>query len=152
MTAEIPQFPRTDDGAGWAWGLDGETPAEVWERFSPAYEAQAERVMRAVAARGLTPSIDGAGSEDGEFVAGQDPAGTNVLLVLLEEPASAREIAGVLQSVLAAPGGGGQQRGIRAEKRLGIVDMDATDRPVTAARREGAEAGPRSKKSDQRGD
>ena len=93
MTAEIPQFPRSDDGAGWAWGLDGETPAEVWERFSPAYEAQAERVMHAVAARGLTPSIDGAGSEDGEFIAGQDRAGNYVLLVHLEEPASAREIA-----------------------------------------------------------
>ena len=93
MTAEIPQFPRSDDGAGWAWGLDGETPAKVWERFSPAYEAQAERVMRAVAARGLTPSIDGAGSEDGEFIAGQDRAGNYVLLVHLEEPASAREIA-----------------------------------------------------------
>ena len=59
----------------------------------PAYEAQAERVMQTVAALGLTPSIDGAGSEDGEFVAGQDPAGTNVLLVHREEPASAREIA-----------------------------------------------------------
>ena len=59
----------------------------------PAYEAQAERVMQTVAALGLTPSIDGAGSEDGEFVAGQDTAGNDVLLVHREEPASAREIA-----------------------------------------------------------
>lgn len=89
----FPHFPRPDDGAQAGPGVWTATPPQPWERFSPAYEAQAERVMQTVAALGLTPSIDGAGSEDGEFVAGQDPAGTNVLLVLLEEPASAREIA-----------------------------------------------------------
>lgn len=94
MSDGFPHFPRPDDGAQAGPGVWTATPPRSpGERFSPAYEAQAERVMQTVAALGMTPSIDGAGSEDGEFVAGQDPAGNNVLLVHREEPASAREIA-----------------------------------------------------------
>lgn len=37
MSDGFPHFPRPDDGAGWAWGLDGDTPTQSWERFSPAY-------------------------------------------------------------------------------------------------------------------
>ena len=38
------RFPRSPDRKGRAWGPSGGKPAEIWERFSPDYEAQAERL------------------------------------------------------------------------------------------------------------
>ena len=34
------RFPRSPDRKGRAWGPSGGKPAEIWERFSPDYEAQ----------------------------------------------------------------------------------------------------------------
>ena len=95
---EPPRFPRADDGAGWAWGLEGDTPRAVWERFSPAYEALAERLLRAIAARGLTATLEGAGSEDGEFILVHDlvPGGVPEgyeLMCHLEDPNEAVPLA-----------------------------------------------------------
>ncbi|PIE09937.1 MAG: hypothetical protein CSA72_09955 [Rhodobacterales bacterium] len=87
------KFPRLDDGEGWAWGLRGDAPVEIWERFSPAYEAQAEAVCDAVRAMGLTPMIGGGGSEDGEYVMGTDETGVAQFLIHLEEPQAAEAIA-----------------------------------------------------------
>ena len=37
--------PRPRDDEPFAWGLSGPHPVEIWERFSPAYEAQLERLI-----------------------------------------------------------------------------------------------------------
>ena len=95
-----PFFPRTDDGLPRAWGLGAAAPVEIWERFSPAYEAQAERIVRALAARGLTVRIAGAGSEDGEYVTAS-AGGETLLLIHLEDPAEARRIAALDDAALA---------------------------------------------------
>lgn len=85
-------FPRNDDGEGWAWGLEGDTPAQIWERFSPAYEAQAAAIWAEVIAMGLTPELGGAGSEDGEFILGRDAQGQAQLFQHLEDPNEAQTL------------------------------------------------------------
>lgn len=79
-------FPRVKDAHPPAWQHEGPEPVHPWERFSPAYEAQAERLVRALEARDFRVEFGGAGSEDGEFVAAADKAGNYVFLVHLEEP------------------------------------------------------------------
>lgn len=79
-------FPRPRDAHPPAWQHDGPEPVHPWERFSPAYEAQAERMVRGLEARGFRVEFGGAGSEDGEFVTAVDAAGDYVLLVHLEDP------------------------------------------------------------------
>lgn len=88
-----PTFPRPRDKKPHAWGLVGATPARVWERFSDAYEAQAERLVNALSARGLDVFIDGAGSQDGEYITTRDQDGEYLLLIHLEDPAEAERIA-----------------------------------------------------------
>ena len=61
-------FPRPRDNEPFAWGLSGSEPVEIWERFSPAYEAQLERLVVTLRDLGFAPTIGGAGSEDGEYV------------------------------------------------------------------------------------
>lgn len=86
-------FPRKNDYLGHAWGLTGSEPVEVWERLSPAYEAQAEALWNAFAARGLNPSLEWAGSQDGEAIIGRDDDDEIVILYHLESPAEARTLA-----------------------------------------------------------
>lgn len=95
------KFPRKDDGLGHAWGLQGATAQAVWERFSPAYEAQAARLWRAYRAAGTRPALSGAGSEDGEFIVGQRPDGSYHGLTHLEDPSEARAIAAMDDDALA---------------------------------------------------
>lgn len=88
-----PVFPREPDRLPRAWGLTGATPRMIWERFSPAYEAQAERVAHAIEAAGLVPEFGGAGSEDGEYLTGIDATGEYVILIHLENPQEAKRMA-----------------------------------------------------------
>lgn len=82
-------FPRAPDAEGWAWGLDGPSPIQVWERHSPRYEAQAERIVRALEARGLVVCLAGAGSQDGEYVLVRNGVGGLRFFAHLEDPAVA---------------------------------------------------------------
>lgn len=90
-------FPRPRDNEPHAWGLEGDAPAHVWERFSPAYEALAERLVRALEARGYRVSMEGAGSEDGEFILVQAPdrdgPDSYALMCHLEDPNEANALA-----------------------------------------------------------
>lgn len=86
-------FPREDDGLGWAWGLTGDKPTEIWERFSPAYEAQAEAVLEEISAQGWLAVLDWAGEQDGEAAIGLDDQDNIALLFHLEDPAEAQLIA-----------------------------------------------------------
>ncbi|MDO5704662.1 MAG: hypothetical protein Q4G49_06245 [Paracoccus sp. (in: a-proteobacteria)] len=94
-------FPRQPDGAPFAWGLSGDTPQTIWERFSPAYEAQAERLWHSVTAMGLVPVLGGAGDQDGEYVAIADATGEWLHLFHLEDPAEAQELAVLDDAALA---------------------------------------------------
>lgn len=85
-------FPRPDDGLPRAYQMRGDSPVEVWERFSPAYEAQAEAVLAAIDAAGYTAVLDWAGSEDGEAAIGLTEDDEIAILLHLEEPAEARLI------------------------------------------------------------
>lgn len=85
-------FPRKDDGKGWAWGLKEDKPLYVWERFSSAYEAQAETIFAEIEAMGLSPALEGAGGQDGEFAIGRDDAGEAKIFVHLEDPDVADEL------------------------------------------------------------
>lgn len=86
-------FPRTPDAEPHAWGLSRERPHEVWERFSARYESQAEELWNAVAALGLIPSLEWAGSQDGEALLGRDKNGALVVTFHLEDPKEAENIA-----------------------------------------------------------
>ena len=94
-------FPRAPDREPHAWGLVGSRPAKLWERFSPAYEAQAERLVRALEARGWDAFLGGAGSEDGEYLSARRGEGPWLFLCHLENPAQAREIAALDDAALA---------------------------------------------------
>ncbi|WP_439271085.1 hypothetical protein [Pseudochrobactrum sp. HB0163] len=86
-------FPRSDDGKGWAWGLKAAQPTEVWERFSPAYEAQAELLLAALALLWPDVTLDWAGSEDGEAAVARAADGTVKFCYHLEDPQAAMELA-----------------------------------------------------------
>lgn len=47
------KFPRRRDKKPHAWGLSGKTPKEVWERFSPSYEVQLERLVKVLEKKDL---------------------------------------------------------------------------------------------------
>lgn len=79
-------FPRVDDGLGHAWGLRGQHPQEVWERFSERYEAQAEVLWTCFETLGFDPGLDWAGSEDGEAIIGRGADGEIIVLYHLEDP------------------------------------------------------------------
>ncbi len=89
-------FPRPRDEEPFAWGLGGPEPVEIWERFSPAYEAQLQRIAQTLQALGFAPETGGAGSEDGEYLRAEyQPDPRIVFFQHLEDPAEAR----VLQSL-----------------------------------------------------
>ncbi|MFN8084235.1 MAG: hypothetical protein U0Q14_08395 [Dermatophilaceae bacterium] len=90
MVSNRPDFPREDDGLGFAWGLEFDRPRHIWERFSPAYEKQAARLWDEFAAKGLHPALEWAGSQDGEAVIGRDDAGEIVCFYHLEDPSPPR--------------------------------------------------------------
>ena len=96
-----PVFPRQTDDLPHAFGLEGEAPQHVWERFSPAYESQAERIWHALEAAGLTPEFGGAGSEDGEYLTGIDATGEYVVLIHLEDPQEAKRLEGLDDEAMA---------------------------------------------------
>lgn len=84
-------FPRPPDDEPFAWGLSGPEPVEIWERFSPTYEFQLERLITALCELGFTPNIGGAGSEDGEYVRAEYIRNSRIVFFYhLEEPADAR--------------------------------------------------------------
>ena len=86
-----PCFPRPRDNEPFAWGLSGSEPVEIWERFSPAYEAQLERLFITLNKLGFTPTIGGAGSEDGEYVRAEYNDNDRIVFFYhLEDPADAR--------------------------------------------------------------
>lgn len=93
-------FPRPQDDKAHAWGLKGARPETVSERLSPAYEAQLERLVRALEARGLNVTIDGAGSEDGEYVLASHDDGRS-LFQHLEDPREAKILAAMDDAALA---------------------------------------------------
>ncbi len=85
------RFPRPRDDEPFAWGLTGPEPVEIWERFSPAYEAQLQRLVNALQALGFDPEIGGAGSEDGEYVRAEYGQNRRIVFFYhLEDPAEAR--------------------------------------------------------------
>lgn len=87
-------FPRPRDDEPFAWGLSGPEPVEIWERFSPSYEAQLERLIIALRELGFTPAIGGSGSEDGEYVRAEYIDNSRIVFFHhLEDPADARFIA-----------------------------------------------------------
>ena len=87
------QFPRPRDNEKFAWGLAGPEPAEIWERFSPAYESQLKRLTSILDEMGFTPAIGGAGSEDGEYVRAVYNNNERIVFFYhLEDPADARFI------------------------------------------------------------
>lgn len=82
---------RQDDGLGWAYGLRGSVPKTVWERFSTAYEAQAEEVLTELREMGYEARLDWAGGQDGEAaLALRDDE--LVLVLHLEDPVEAELI------------------------------------------------------------
>lgn len=83
-------FPRPRDDLTPAWGLLGDEPATIWERFSPLYEAQAERLWKELAALSLEPALEWAGSQDGEAIIGRDTDGEIIVLFHLEDPKEAQ--------------------------------------------------------------
>lgn len=90
ITTEI-SFPRPRDNEPFAWGLSGPEPVEIWERFSPAYEAQLERLIKTLGELGFSPAIGGSGSEDGEYIRAEyDKNSRIVFFYHLEDPADAR--------------------------------------------------------------
>lgn len=96
-------FPRPRDNESFAWGLSGPEPIEVWERFSPAYEAQLERLVSTLDDLGFTPAIGGAGSEDGEYVRAEYTDNSRIVFFYhLEDPADARFIASLDNEALRA--------------------------------------------------
>ena len=91
-------FPRRNDGKPHAWGLAGTDPYEIWERFSPSYEAQAQAMWEAFENMGLVPALEWAGSQDGEAIIGRDHADEIVVLYHLENPEEARMVQQALAS------------------------------------------------------
>ena len=90
MSEEI-SFPRQRDDEPFAWGLSGSDPVEIWERFSPSYEAQLERLITALRELGFAPAIGGSGSEDGEYIRAEYEGNSRIVFFHhLEDPADAR--------------------------------------------------------------
>ena len=94
-------FPRPRDNEPFAWGLSGPEPVEVWERFSPAYEAQLERLIITLGELGFTPTIGGSGSEDGEYIRAEYNDNSRIVFFYhLEDPADARFVASLDEKAL----------------------------------------------------
>lgn len=83
------KFPRRRDKKPHAWGLSGKTPKKVWERFSPSYEVQLERLVKVLEKKGFTVDIGGAGSEDGEYLTAVRETPYRSIFRHLEDPKEA---------------------------------------------------------------
>ncbi|MDO5643812.1 MAG: hypothetical protein Q4G26_15680 [Paracoccus sp. (in: a-proteobacteria)] len=94
----MARFPRNDDGLGWAWGLQGDRPAAIWERLSPAYEAQAQALLAALAPRFSLVMLDWAGSQDGEAAIGLNAGGALEFCYHLENPQAAQALQAALEA------------------------------------------------------
>ena len=94
-------FPRPRDNEPFAWGLSGSEPVEIWERFSPAYEAQLERLIKTLNELGFSPTIGGSGSEDGEYVRAEYNDNDRIVFFYhLEDPADARFVSSLEDDAL----------------------------------------------------
>lgn len=89
-------FPRPHDSLGHAWGLDGETPEQPWERLSDAYENRLEKLILALERNGYVVQIRGAGGQDGEFIVAKHPT-LPLILQHLEDPGEMAAIAALLE-------------------------------------------------------
>ena len=79
---DISPFPRTPDGLPDAWST-GEPI-----RFTPEYESRLEELWRAAIASGHIPTIEWAGSEDGESLLLHDPWDDHTIAIIdVEDPA-----------------------------------------------------------------
>lgn len=85
-----------DDGLGWAWGLQGAVPEQVWERLAPAYEAQLAIMKSNLETRGYTVERAYAGSEDGEVLLAYRGKELHSLFAL-EDPTEALEVQKAIQ-------------------------------------------------------
>ncbi len=97
------RFPHPRDDEKFAWGLSGPgpEPVEVWERFSPAYEVQLERLVLTLTDMGFSPETGGAGSLDGEYVRAEyDDNSRLVFFYHLEVPDDARFVFSLDDSAL----------------------------------------------------
>lgn len=88
-------FPRQPDGLGHAWGLISDTPTEISERLSPAYENRLARLVTALQRHGLKPRIGGAGGQDGEYIVAQREDGRQIFHHL-EDPHETAAIAALI--------------------------------------------------------
>lgn len=117
-------FPRPRDDKPHAWGLTHEVPTEIWERFSPAYEAQAETVWAALRQMGLDPALEWAGSQDGEAIIGRTASAQPgreaeiVVLFHLENPDEATLL----------------QKAIATDRLASLIDADIRETEIAAAR------------------
>lgn len=84
-------FPRTPDGLPDAEGNEE-------KRFSAPYEARAEQLWHAIADLGCRPSLEWAGSEDGEAMVGRAADDSVLLVIDLEDPAQQRAIDALIDS------------------------------------------------------
>lgn len=94
-------FPRPPDSEPFAWGLSGPEPVEIWERFSPPYEAQLERLVLVLDELGFRPAIGGSGSEDGEYVRAEYNGNSRIVFFYhLEDPSDAQFLSSLDESSL----------------------------------------------------
>lgn len=132
-------FPRSRDDKPHAWGLTHENPIEIWERFSPAYEAQAETLWAAFRQMGLEPALEWAGSEDGEAIIGREASSRPgreaeiVVLFHLENPDEAMLL----------------QKAIATDRLAALIEADIRETEAAAARARAEDAArPRRRGSD----
>lgn len=71
-------FPRVPDGLP-------DAPENVEKRFSPRYEERVERLWRAITELGCRPSLEWAGSEDGEAIVGRGKDDRVLIVIDLED-------------------------------------------------------------------
>ncbi|WP_182353637.1 hypothetical protein [Flaviflexus huanghaiensis] len=78
-------FPRVPDGLP-------DAPENVEKRFSPPYEERAERLWQAIVDLGCRPSLEWAGSEDGEAIVGRGADDRVRIVIDLEDQAQQQAI------------------------------------------------------------
>ncbi|WP_152988152.1 hypothetical protein [Paracoccus sp. MKU1] len=83
------KFPRDHDNKPAAWRLSGKRPEKVWERFSPSYETQLERMVKLLEKKRFSVEIRGAGSEDGEYISAIRQSPYRSIFRMLEDPREA---------------------------------------------------------------
>lgn len=84
-------FPRVPDGLP-------DAPDNHELRFSPTYEARAERLWDVIDQLGYRPSLEWAGSEDGEAIVARSDDDTVLVVIDLEDPDQQQTIDVLIQS------------------------------------------------------